>query len=473
MSKGLSLHVGLNSVNPDHYAGWSGPLNACENDARDMKSLAEKQGYTASLLLTKDATRNSILKSINKSASDLQDGDIFLLTYSGHGGTTRDMDGEETTGNDSTWCLYDGQLVDDEIYVALGGFKRGVRIFVLSDSCHSGTVLRAVQQKRDTYVQYRAIPQTTARETYLKNKQFYDELLSKLYQASGKGGVKASALLISGCQDDQLSLDGRKNGAFTEQLIDVWNKGRFSGDYRAFYEKIRNGLPRTQVPNWFPVGEASKSFYAQKPFSIEDKSAQDGTVHTMPRERSSDDAAAVARLIELGSSAASCERLRERARQAMVRIYGKPTFKNACAATLSIFLQEAGIKIPLEYGAGRLAKMLRERGWQQIDVGEQEAGDVAVTEDNGPPSGADHIFLVVERLGPDKMMIADNQTSDCPHTRYASGRDGRTPCEYFLRAPAYARSRDADAEADPIEFVYEDEDTNNIVVSYDERGSPI
>ena len=30
---GLSLHVGLNAVDPAHYAGWSGPLNACEADA--------------------------------------------------------------------------------------------------------------------------------------------------------------------------------------------------------------------------------------------------------------------------------------------------------------------------------------------------------------------------------------------------------------------------------------------------------
>jgi hypothetical protein len=39
--------------------------------------------------------------------------------------------------------LYDGELIDDEVYAALNQFAGGVRIFVLSDSCHSGTVLRA------------------------------------------------------------------------------------------------------------------------------------------------------------------------------------------------------------------------------------------------------------------------------------------------------------------------------------------
>ena len=471
MAQGISLHIGLNSVDANHYAGWSGPLNACEADARDMRGIAEKHGYVSSSLLTKDASRKSVLAAIRSAASELSDGDIFFLSYSGHGGTTRDMDGNETTGNDSTWCLYDGQLIDDEIYVALSDFRRSVRIFVLSDSCHSGTVLRAVQQKNDSYIQYRSIPQTNAVETYLKNKDFYDNLFSKLRKTEGVKAVKASALLISGCQDNQLSLDGRKNGAFTGKLLEVWDRGRFSGDYHSFFAEIKSGLPRTQVPNWFPVGTENKSFYSERPFSITAKSPQIDKKHIEQAEPSAGDGAAISRLIELGSNPTSCERLREKARQAMVRIYGKPTFKNACAATLSIFLQEAGVKIPIEYGAGRLAKMLRDRGWERIDVGDQEAGDVAVTEDNGPPSGADHIFLVVERLGSDKMMIADNQTSDCPHTRYASGRDGRTPCEYFLRAPGYVRSRDANA--DPIEFVYEDEETNNLVVSYDERGAPI
>ena len=39
--KGISLHVGLNRVDPVHYLGWKGELVACENDARDKED-AEK-----------------------------------------------------------------------------------------------------------------------------------------------------------------------------------------------------------------------------------------------------------------------------------------------------------------------------------------------------------------------------------------------------------------------------------------------
>ena len=37
MSKGISLHVGLNSVDPKCYDGWNGQLAACEFDAKDMQ----------------------------------------------------------------------------------------------------------------------------------------------------------------------------------------------------------------------------------------------------------------------------------------------------------------------------------------------------------------------------------------------------------------------------------------------------
>ena len=49
---------------------------------------------------------------------------------------------------DETWCIYsDRQLVDDELYSLWAQFAAGVRIFVLSDSCHSGTVLKQMFYK--------------------------------------------------------------------------------------------------------------------------------------------------------------------------------------------------------------------------------------------------------------------------------------------------------------------------------------
>src|SRR6187397_378801 len=143
MAQGLSLHIGLNSVNPKHYAGWSGKLTACEADANDMASIAGSRKFASKKLLTKKATRSAVKSAIAAAAKKLKSGDIFFITYSGHGGQLPDQNGDEDDGLDETWCLYDGELVDDELFAAWANFRSGVRILVLSDSCHSGTVARA------------------------------------------------------------------------------------------------------------------------------------------------------------------------------------------------------------------------------------------------------------------------------------------------------------------------------------------
>ena len=114
MAQGYSINIGLNSVDPKHYAGWDGQLQACEADAEDMISIANAQGFSrVRPFLTKDATRAKVLAELGEAASVLQAGDLLLFTYSGHGGQLPDMNGDEDDGLDETWCLYDGELVDD------------------------------------------------------------------------------------------------------------------------------------------------------------------------------------------------------------------------------------------------------------------------------------------------------------------------------------------------------------------------
>ena len=115
-ASGLSLHIGLNLVDPSHYAGWSGPLAACENDARAMGKLAAKRGFSPTQLLTRQATRGRVLAEIEKATRRMRKGDAYLLTYSGHGGQVPDVTGDEPDKKDETWCLFDGQLIDDELY---------------------------------------------------------------------------------------------------------------------------------------------------------------------------------------------------------------------------------------------------------------------------------------------------------------------------------------------------------------------
>ena len=278
MPTGMALTIGLNSVDPKHYAGWSGELNACEADAEDMAAIAKAKKYKVKMLLTTSATRNQVKREVAKAAAALKRGDIFLLSYSGHGGQLPDINGDEPDAQDETWCLFDGELVDDELYALLGKFAAGVRILVFSDSCHSGTAIKLAYHRgkvegRSTNlgsdrVRYRFMPLDVALRTYRKNKAFYDPILNDKKLKESRAALKASALLISGCQDNQLSADGAFNGLFTGNMLRVWNSGAFKDGYRRFHKEIVKRMPPDQTPNFFRAGAANQAFEDQKPFTV-------------------------------------------------------------------------------------------------------------------------------------------------------------------------------------------------------------
>ena len=270
MAKGISLHIGLNFVDPKHYQGWDGQLNACIADAKDMQALAKKKKFTGNtLLLDGQATAAAVTAAIQAASKKLSKGDIFFLTYSGHGGQVQDTNSDEKDNDrmDETWVLFDRQLVDDEIYSLWSKFKAGVRVVVLSDSCHSGTVTRDIPVFLGSGPRPRAMPRSVGIAVENANKALYRSI-QKNNPGAEKAKVSANILLISGCMDNQTSMDGDDNGAFTGMLKNVWNGGKFTGNYRKLRDKIVSQLPSTQTPNYYFVGAANKIFEGQKPFTI-------------------------------------------------------------------------------------------------------------------------------------------------------------------------------------------------------------
>ncbi|MCP3139504.1 caspase family protein [Pyxidicoccus xibeiensis] len=286
MAQGYSLNIGLNSVDPAHYAGWDGALMACEADAEDMELIAKAAKFgMVRKVLTKDATRVRIKKELDEAAKVLAAGDLFLLSYSGHGGQLPDRNNDESDAQDETWVLYDGELIDDEIYAALSKLKQGVRVLMFSDSCHSGTVSKmayaalrttgSLEMLADTVQdsvaeerRFKDMPVGIALRTYRNNRAMYDAIMAELPKEDPKATVKATVLLISGCQDNQLSSDGAFNGLFTANMLRVYNGGKFRGDHRTFHRRIVRRMPPLQSPVYSIVGVPSREFESQTPFKI-------------------------------------------------------------------------------------------------------------------------------------------------------------------------------------------------------------
>jgi metacaspase-1 len=295
MPKGISIHIGLNHVDPSRYGGWDGALAGCINDATDMRNIAQSLGYTPNTLLTEgQATSAEVIRCIGMAAQRLDPGDTLFLTYSGHGGQVPDVNGDEGDGQDETWVLWDRMLVDDELWGLWQQFRAGVRIIMLSDSCHSGSVSRmqiyeqlsrsgplasqysGALEHRDvanatgttgTTPAFRLMPENVNVAAYRDNAAIYDSV-QWLSGRGDKSTVGATVLLISGCLDNQLSLDGARNGLFTQRLMEVWNNGSFRGNYEGFHRAILQRMPPTQSPALSVVGAPNPAFEAEQPFTI-------------------------------------------------------------------------------------------------------------------------------------------------------------------------------------------------------------
>ena len=169
----------------------------------------------------------------------------------------------------------------DELYGLWSIIERGVRILGLSDSCHSGTVTRDAVGMTDSRsltsgplaeilgtvnASYRFMPDVAAARTYRRNTAFYDEIQGSL--PADMPELNATVRLISGCQDNQLSLDGQFNGLFTRQLLRAWSSGAFDGNYREFHKAILRRMPASQSPNHFVLGPTHTELDEEKPFQI-------------------------------------------------------------------------------------------------------------------------------------------------------------------------------------------------------------
>ncbi|WP_273377672.1 caspase family protein [Actinopolymorpha pittospori] len=257
-------------------------LAACELDANDMLTIADARGFDSDIVLTTQATAETVKDAIHDAAQRLGNGDLFFCTYSGHGGQVPDRNGkEEPDGMDETWVLYDRQLVDDELYAIWGEFEAGVRILVLSDSCHSGTMTRDAAEIFEAVVpmiverglidddnpRTKCLPRNVQDVTYTQHRELYDDIQAT-HRTSGDVDLQAAVLLVSGCQDDQLSLDGQRNGLFTQTLRQVWHDGQFSGPYSRFHKEIVALMPPTQTPNLLPLGGGIQRFVREQPIAI-------------------------------------------------------------------------------------------------------------------------------------------------------------------------------------------------------------
>lgn len=249
MAKGSALLVGLKSVDPTAYNGWDGKAGCwgCELDVDNIEMILNPLNYQIKTLKTAEATRDRILSALYRAAENTEGGDIFVFYYSGHGGQQPDVNGDELDGMDETLVAYDREVIDDKIHKALGRFRAGVRLVMISDSCNSGTNYR---HRMTVPVNEQAIFRPMARR--LKRELSID----------------AQLIHLGGCRDGFGSAGYQHGGAFTIALCEAWEKGSFRGNFKDLHSRICDLIKSDQKPQYSEYGVISDEFRVQRAFEV-------------------------------------------------------------------------------------------------------------------------------------------------------------------------------------------------------------
>ncbi|KAF8912494.1 caspase domain-containing protein [Mucidula mucida] len=221
-----------------NYYGHSRELRGCINDARHVyEFLTRHCGYRKEdiIVLTDDnpnkrrqPTRRNILAAMAWLVRDARSHDSLFFHYSGHGGRTRDVSGDELDGYDQVIYPVDyqtaGFIIDDFMHELLvRPLPMGCRLTTLFDCCHSGTVL-------DLPYGVRSSSQTAM----LVSRQAWEAKKSS-----------ADVICWSGCLDGQKSADtfqgGVPVGAMSYAFITALKRNR-NQSYQGLLKSIRQIL---------------------------------------------------------------------------------------------------------------------------------------------------------------------------------------------------------------------------------------
>jgi len=280
--KKKALCIGIN------YRGQQAELQGCINDALNVKRfLIASYGYKENdIVMLTDNSPNpreipnlkNMIDAMHWLVHDAKPNDSLFFHFSGHGGQTKDTNGDEEDGYDEVIYPVDfktvGHIVDDRMHeIMVKPLPAGCRLTSIFDCCHSGSALD--------------LPYMYSTEGKLKEPNVAADIgqgllgIASSYAKKDTGGLIKSGLGIlraatggaqkageytrrtktseadviswSGCKDSQTSADtveaGRATGAMSFAFISVLTQNK-NQTYQQLLNNIRDIL---------------KSKYSQKP----------------------------------------------------------------------------------------------------------------------------------------------------------------------------------------------------------------
>lgn len=258
------------------------PLRHSEGLAWRMAGLAERAGYESLLVLRGEAaTRRAVHDALTAAAGSMTAGDTLLVSFAGHGCLEADENGDDGNGWDETWCLYDGEIVDDQLAGYWRLFQSGVRILVVADGCHSAGSCRDDDDLMLAGDPAAPPPRVMRGENIVFRASGDEPGGAADYTRSCIGApprdtdsIRASVLLLAAAGEAQKA----QEGLFTHHLLDVWGEGTFPGTFCDLYRLVRDRVmverATRQEPQILMLGSPDPGFPLERAFHLERRGAR-------------------------------------------------------------------------------------------------------------------------------------------------------------------------------------------------------
>ena len=217
-NKKYSLIVGMET---SKYGACPG----ADKDSNTMLGIVSQYVDSSHIvkLNNKQSTVDAVRKALTNQIEKVPEDGLFIFTYSGHGGQTnyKPVASNETDGKDEFLCLFDGYILDDELWTIFNKCKG--RVFVVFDCCHSSTMFRLPSEPIDEELDDS------------ENRLPLDVPFFAKYE-----NVRSSLrmFVISGCGEETVSWgDAIQGGVLTSSLKRAFNKCL---NYREWWNSTRS-----------------------------------------------------------------------------------------------------------------------------------------------------------------------------------------------------------------------------------------
>ena len=240
-----ALCVGIND-----YPFEGQDLKGCVNDAHAWSDLLVNHfdfpRSNVKILVDAEATKKNMIEGVKNLLTGATAGDVLVFTNSSHG--SYKVDKKEDEEYDEVICPYDTEenlLFDDELRQIFADIPECVRVTVICDSCHSGTITRIMPGADERRMRF-LNPSVRGDEEIDDPWKARPRRLKKYPQS------KMNDVLVAACTDIELAYDAKfgdiHHGALTYFALLTIQAANYKITYSDLVKRVKGFLKKNRFP---------------------------------------------------------------------------------------------------------------------------------------------------------------------------------------------------------------------------------